>query len=64
MIELAPDLIAAHRTEADMVNEAVAALLAHDCWAISRMREGLAQAERGEFAQDADMDAFFARFDV
>jgi predicted transcriptional regulator len=71
-LEIRPDIRAGlhalaeetHRTEADMVNEALAAFLAHERWAIARMREGLAQAERGEFVPDADMDAFFARYDA
>jgi predicted transcriptional regulator len=31
---------------------------------IARMREGLAQAERGEFVPDEDMEAFFSRYDT
>ncbi len=71
-LEIRPDIRAGlhtlaeetHRAEADMVNEALAAFLAHERWAIARMREGLAQAERGEFVPDADKNAFFARFDA
>lgn len=29
---------------------------------IGRIREGLAQAPRGEFGTDEDMEAFFARY--
>lgn len=50
-----------HRSETDMANEALAAYLAHERWAIARMREGLAQAEAGEFVPDAEMEAFFSR---
>jgi predicted transcriptional regulator len=71
-LEIRPDIRAGlhalaeaiNRPEAEMVNEALAAFLAHERWAIARMREGLAQAERGEFAPDEDVQAFFARYDV
>lgn len=53
-----------HRTEADMINEALTAFLAHERWAIDRMREGLAQAKRGEFVPDEEMDALFSRYDT
>jgi RHH-type rel operon transcriptional repressor/antitoxin RelB len=71
-LEIRPDIRAGlhalaeetHRAEADMVNEALAAFLTHERWAIARMREGLAQAERGEFVPDEDMQTFFARYDA
>lgn len=71
-LEIRPDIraglhalaVETHRTEADMLNEALAAFLAHERWAIARMREGLAQAERGEFVPDEEVHAFFARFDA
>jgi predicted transcriptional regulator len=37
---------------------------AHERLDIARMREGLAQAERGEFVPDEDMEAFFSRYDT
>ena len=51
-----------HRGETEMLNEALAAYLAHERWAIARMREGLAEADRGEFVPDEDMEAFFSRY--
>lgn len=71
-LEIRPDLRAGlhalaeetQRAEVDMVNEALAAYLAHERWAIARLREGLAQADRGEFVPDEDMDAFFSRYDA
>lgn len=71
-LEIRPDIRAGlhalaeetHRAEAEMVNDALAAYLAHERWALTRMREGLAQAERGEFVPDEEMEAFFARFDT
>ena len=44
------------------MNEALDAFLAHERWAIARIRDGLAQAERGEFVPEAEMDAFFSRY--
>lgn len=71
-LEIRPDIRAGlhalaeetHRAEADMLNEALAAFLAHERWAIARMREGLTQAERGEFVSDEEMEAFFSRYDA
>jgi len=50
------------RGEAEMLNEALTAYLARERWAIARMREGLAQAERGEFVPDEQVEAFFSRY--
>lgn len=50
------------RGETEMLNEALAAYLAQERWAIARMREGLAEADRGEFVPDEEMEAFFARY--
>lgn len=51
-----------NRGETDMLNEAPATYLAHEHWAIARMREGLAQADRGEFVPDEQTEAFFSRY--
>lgn len=69
-LEIRPDIRAGlhalaeetHRKEVDMVNEALSAYLAHERWAIARLREGLAQADRGEFVSDEDMEDFFSRY--
>lgn len=50
-----------HRSESDLANEAVALYLAQQHRIIGRIQEGLAQAQRGEFVTDEDMEAFFAR---
>ncbi len=71
-LEIRPELRAAlhdlaeetHRAEADMMNEALAAYVEHERRAIARIKQGLAQAERGEFVPDEEMDAFFARYDA
>lgn len=51
-----------HRNENDLANEAVSLYLAQQHRIIGRIQEGLAQAQRGEFATDEDMEAFFARY--
>jgi len=68
-LEIHPDLkaeigalaVATHRTEADLANEAVSFYLARERRILADIKEGLTQAERGEFVSDAEMDAFFAR---
>lgn len=50
-----------HRSENELANEAVALYLAQQHRIIGRIQEGLAQAQRGEFVTDEEMEAFFAR---
>lgn len=50
-----------HRTESDLANEAVALYLGQQRRISARIQEGLAQAQRGEFVADEEMEAFFAR---
>jgi predicted transcriptional regulator len=51
-----------HRSESDLANEAVALYLAQQRRITGRIQEGLAQAQRGEFISDEEMEAFFARY--
>lgn len=51
-----------HRSESELANEAVAQYLAQQHRIIGRIQEGLAQAQRGEFVTDEEMEAFFARY--
>lgn len=51
-----------HRSESDLANEAVALYLAQQRRIAARIQEGLAQAQRGEFVTDEEMEAFFARY--
>lgn len=51
-----------HRTESDLANEALALYLAQQRRITARIQEGLAQAQRGEFVTDEEMEAFFARY--
>lgn len=50
------------RDESELANEAVAMYLAQQRHIIGRIHEGLAQAQRGEFVTDEEMEAFFARY--
>jgi len=50
-----------HRSESELANEAVALYLAQQRRITARIQEGLAQAQRGEFVTDEEMEAFFAR---
>jgi len=51
-----------HRSESELANEAVTLYLAQQRHIIGRIQEGLAQAQRGEFVTDEEMEAFFARY--
>jgi len=51
-----------HRSESELANEAVALYLAQQRHIIGRIHEGLAQAQRGEFVTDEEMEAFFTRY--
>ena len=51
-----------HRSESELANEAVTLYLAQQRRIIGRIQEGLAQAQRGEFVTDEEMEAFFARY--
>ncbi len=51
-----------HRGETEILNETLAAYLAHERWAMARLKEGFAQAESGEFVSDADIQAFFSQY--
>ncbi len=51
-----------HRSESDLANEAVALYLEQQRRITARIQEGLAQAKRGEFVTDKEMEAFFAHY--
>lgn len=51
-----------HRSETDLANEAVSLYLAHQRKIIGQIQEGLAQARRGEFVPDDEMELFFASY--
>jgi predicted transcriptional regulator len=49
-----------HRDQSDLANEAIRLFLEHETLMLDKIRTGLAQAERGEFVSEAEMEAFFA----
>lgn len=51
-----------HRSKSDLANEALALYLAQQRRITARIQEGLAQAQRGEFVTDEEMEAFFTRY--
>jgi predicted transcriptional regulator len=51
-----------HRNESELANEAVTLYLAQQRRIIGQIQEGLAQAQRGEFMTDEEMEAFFANY--
>lgn len=51
-----------HRSESELANEALSLYLAQQRRITARIQEGLAQAQRGEFVSDEEMEAFFARY--
>ncbi len=51
-----------HRSESDLANEALSLYLAQQRHISARIKVGLAQAQRGEFVTDEEMEAFFARY--
>jgi predicted transcriptional regulator len=50
------------RDRSYVLNEAVAAYLEAQSWQIDHIKEGLRQADAGEFATDAEVAAAFARW--
>ena len=51
-----------YRSECDLANEAVMLYLAQQRRITAQIQEGLAQAQRGEFVSNEEMEAFFARY--
>lgn len=50
-----------HRNSEELVNEALEAYLETDRLYCATINERIAQAKRGEFASDQEIEAFFAR---
>lgn len=49
-----------HRSEAEIINEALAGYLAADRHYVEILQQRIAAADRGEFASDNEVEAFFA----
>ena len=69
-IRLDPDLKAklealarsTQRTKSFLAAEAIAAYVDLNAWQIGEIQRGLAEAEAGDFASDAEMEEFFAKW--
>ena len=48
-----------HRDGSELANEALALYLEREKRDVARIREGLDQARRGEFASDSEIEAFY-----
>jgi len=49
-----------HRTEAEIIHEALAGYLAADQHYVEVLKQRIAAADRGEFASDIEVETFFA----
>ena len=49
-----------HRTESEIVHEALAGYLAADHHYVEVLKQRIAAADRGEFANEDEVEAFFA----
>ncbi len=49
-----------HRTEADIIQEALTGYLTSDRRYVEALQQRIAAADRGEFANDNEVEAFFA----
>ncbi len=49
-----------HRTESEIIHEALVGYLAADHHYVEVLRQRIAAADRGEFASDSEVEAFFA----
>lgn len=49
-----------HRTESDIIHEALSGYLAADRHYVEILKQRVLAAERGEFASDNEVEAFFA----
>ena len=52
-----------HRTESEIIHEALAGYLAADQHYVEVLKQRIAAADRGEFADDSEVKTFFAERD-
>ena len=50
------------RSDGDLATEALREYLKFEAEQIRKIKEGVAAAERGDFATDEDVEAFFAKY--
>ena len=48
------------RDQSELANEAIRQYVEHEMLMLEKIQNGLAQAERGAFVPDGEMDAFFS----
>ncbi len=68
-IQIRPELGAAleklaestHRSQSDLASEAIELYIKHERLVVGKIETELAQAKRGEFVPDQEIEAFFAR---
>jgi predicted transcriptional regulator len=53
---------ATQRSKSWLVAEAVRAYVAEQSWQVEAIRQGLAEAEAGNFADPAEVEALFAKY--
>lgn len=53
---------ATQRSKSWLVAEAVRAYVDEQAWQVEAIRQGLAEAEAGSFASDAEVEAVFAKY--
>lgn len=53
---------ATQRSKSWLVAEAVRAYVDEQAWQVEAIRQGLAEAEAGSFANDAEVEAVFAKY--
>lgn len=50
------------RSRSYLASRAIESFVAHEAWQIAKIEEGLAAAERGDFASEEEVAAAFAKF--
>ena len=50
------------RTKSFLAVEALGAYIEQQIWQIAEVKAGIEEADRGEFATDAEMEAIFAKY--
>jgi RHH-type rel operon transcriptional repressor/antitoxin RelB len=50
------------RTKSFLTVEALEAYIEQQLWQIAEVKAGIVEADKGEFATDADMNAIFAKY--
>jgi predicted transcriptional regulator len=62
--ELEKLALSTSRDQSELANEAIRLYLEHETRMIEKVTAGLAQADRGEFVSEAEMESFFTKHAV